>query len=205
MVTEQQKTDLLEILYRLGGGDISKRVLLQQAKFHLEQWDDNTFWETAQALIDEKLIDRPMGVGFVGLSLEARRRIEKLHESPGITHNETNIGTNINSPIQQGGAYALLNQSIAYNNQELDELRRLVDFFEKHIDDLKLDLAAKRKATSQIETIKAQLRDEPDPVIVKQAGRTLRNITEGVIVGLIVTAIQPSIWAWVPAIFEKLF
>ena len=39
--------------------------------------------------------------------------------------------------------------------------------------------------------------DDPDPAIVRQAGRTLRNITEGAISGLLAAAIQPPVWLWI--------
>jgi hypothetical protein len=113
-------------------------------------------------------------------------------------------GGNFNqSPI---GIGSTVNQDINFNNQNnLDELQRLVEVFEKHIDDLSLDVATKRKAMVQITTIKAQLEDEPDPVIVKQAGRTLRNITEGAIGSLIATATQPTVWSLVETIIKRLF
>ena len=58
---------------------------------------------------------------------------------------------------------------------------------------------------AQVATIKAQLEDNPDPVIVKQAGRTLRNITEGAIGSLIAAAAQPTVWATAAALLAKLF
>jgi hypothetical protein len=33
-------------------------------------------------------------------------------------------------------------------------------------------------------------------VIIAQAGKTLRNVTEGVIGGLIATEVQPGVWQW---------
>ena len=68
-----------------------------------------------------------------------------------------------------------------------------------------MDTRQKLKANAQIATLKAQLTDEPDPVIVKQAGRTLRNITEGAIGSLLATAAQPTVWAWVREIMPRLF
>jgi hypothetical protein len=96
-------------------------------------------------------------------------------------------------------------QIVSYSRDDLDDLRRLVEVFDKHLDDLALDAAAKRKAEAQVATIKAQLKDEPDPVIVKQAGRTLRNITEGAIGSLIAAAAQPTVWATATALSAKLF
>jgi hypothetical protein len=96
-------------------------------------------------------------------------------------------------------------QIVSYEGENLDNLRHLVEVFDSHLDDLNLDAAGKRKARAQIATIKAQLEDNPDPVIVNQAGRTLRNITEGAIASLIATAAQPTVWATTAAILAKLF
>jgi hypothetical protein len=51
------------------------------------------------------------------------------------------------------------------------------------------------KAQAQIATIKAQLTDEPNHTIIREAAKTLRNVTEGVVGGLISTAAQPAICA----------
>lgn len=107
------------------------------------------------------------------------------------------------SPIGIGNT---VSQTTSFTNPEsIDNLRHLVEVFEKHIDDLTLDAAAKRKAMSQVATIKAQLEDEPNSVIIKQAGQTLRNITEGAIGSLLATASQPAIWAWVGQHMPTLF
>jgi hypothetical protein len=108
-----------------------------------------------------------------------------------------------NSPIGVGGT---VNQSVNSNDaRTLNDLQHLVEVFEKHIDELVLDPAARRKATAQVATIKAQLEDEPDTVIISQAVKTLRNITEGAIGSLIATAAQPSVWAWVSQHMPNLF
>ena len=80
---------------------------------------------------------------------------------------------------------------------EHHDLRRLVAEFTDHIDELKLDARQKQKAEAQISTLRAQLADEPDPIIVNQAGRTLQNITEGAIGSLLAAAVQPTVWQWV--------
>jgi hypothetical protein len=71
---------------------------------------------------------------------------------------------------------------------------------------VKLPIEAKQRqrAEAQIATIKAQLIDEPDPVIIKQAGRTLRNITEGTIGSLIASGVQ-STWPWIREVMHRLF
>jgi hypothetical protein len=203
MVTYQNKDDLLEVMYRRGGGQ--KAVHLGEVKTQFENWDEDTFWDTVQALIDDKLIVY-RGHGYADFTLEGRRRSEKhLHPTPIVTQNTVAVGTAINSPIQQGGAYSKMTQTVGYSRDDFDDLRRLVEVFDKHLDDLALDALAKRKAKAQVATLKVQLEDEPDLVIVKQAGRTLRNITEGAIGSLIATAAQPTVWAWAAAVIAKLF
>jgi len=62
---------------------------------------------------------------------------------------------------------------------------------------LNLDVRQKQRAEAQIATIRAELAGDPDPTIVKQAARTLRNITEGAIGSLLATAAQPGVWHWI--------
>jgi hypothetical protein len=74
------------------------------------------------------------------------------------------------------------------------DLTRLVRAFDDHIDELNLGERQKQRAEAQIGALKAELAGEPDPVIVKQAARSLRNITEGAIGSLLATAAQPTVW-----------
>ena len=126
---------------------------------------------------------------------------EPIEAFPAVTYNivnnTTTIGTAINSQFQQAGSHSNQNLVTTYNGQDRADLVRLVNEVRSHLHELQLDASANRKAVAQLATLQAQLGDEPDPVIVRQAGRTLRNITEGAIASLAATAIQPAVWAWV--------
>ena len=119
---------------------------------------------------------------------------------PSVTYNNVyntvHIGSMVGSSVQQAGARANQKQTIAYGSQEeRSNLERLIVELTTHLNELNIDANQKQKAGAQIATIKAQLTDdEPDPVIIKQAGRTLRNITEGAIASLVATAVQPTVW-----------
>lgn len=82
------------------------------------------------------------------------------------------------------------------------ELSKFVSEFTKHVDELKLDEPTKRRAMAQLATLKTQ-EDEPDLVIVRQAGRTLRNLTEGAIASLLATAAQPHVWQWIHQMLQS--
>jgi hypothetical protein len=75
---------------------------------------------------------------------------------------------------------------------------------DEHLAELGLLPATERKAKAQIDTIKAQLSDVPNPVIVNEAGRSLRNITEGAIGSLLATAAtQPdSVWTVIQSLLS---
>jgi len=126
--------------------------------------------------------------------------------SYNIVHNTMNVGTMSNSPVQQGGVHSSQNQTITYTAEDLSDLSRLVTEFTLHLDELQMDARQKQKAEVQIATLKAQLTDEPDPIILRQAGRTLRNVTEGAIGSLLAgAASQPAVWAWVSQAMHRLF
>ena len=78
-----------------------------------------------------------------------------------------------------------------------EDLAKLVAELTTHLDELNLDGRQKQRAEAQLAALKAELAGEADPEIVKQAGRTLRNITEGAVASLIATAAQPDVWQWI--------
>ena len=77
------------------------------------------------------------------------------------------------------------------------DLRRLITELGGRLNQLQLGVDEKRDAQTQLNTLNAQLNDTPDPVIVQEAGRTLRRLTEGAISSLIAKAAEPQMWSWV--------
>lgn len=78
-----------------------------------------------------------------------------------------------------------------------EELIRFVQEFSTHLRELALDEHQMQRAKMQIDVLKTELEGDPDDAVIAQAGRTLRNITEGAVAGLIATAAQPTIWHWI--------
>lgn len=124
---------------------------------------------------------------------------------PSVTYNIVNIGTANNSPMQIAGAHSSQEQTTSYSSQDTAELARLVHELGGRLPELNLSERDNQKAKASLATLEAQLADDPDPVIVRRAGRTLRNITEGVIAGLITAGVQPAIWAGIMDIMSRMF
>jgi hypothetical protein len=189
-------------------------VFIEEMNTGLSEEDAKAAW---RYLKDRGLIDtfnipytaRINGAGIDAIEGAQRRPDQPSTDFPSVSYNivynTMNVGTMSNSPVQQGGVHSTQNQTVSYGPQELADLNRLVAEFTAHLGDLQIDARQLQKAEAQIATLKAQLTDEPDPVIIQQAGRTLRNITEGAIGSLLATAAQPTVWIWVHEIMHRLF
>jgi len=168
-------------------------------------------------LRDKGFIDTFSLAGSARINATGTDQVERAARAPGAplagfptinnntVHNVTHIETAINSPVTQGGHHARQTVNASYANNERAELERLVAAFAEHLPELALVPADHRKASVQLQTIQAQLSDEPDPVIVRQAGKTLRNITEGAIGSLLAAAAQPGVWHWIEALSRTYF
>lgn len=85
-----------------------------------------------------------------------------------------------------------------------EDLLRFVTNFRNHLSELNLDERQKDRAKAQLATLETESHSQPDHDIVKQAGQTLRNITEGAIGSLIATATQPTVWSWIHEMLKRL-
>lgn len=189
-------------------------VFIEELNSGLSEEDAKAAW---RYLKDRGLIDtfniaytaRINGAGVDAIEGARRRPDQPSANFPSVSYNivynTVHVGTINNSPVQQGGVQSTQNQNVTYSAQDIAELTRFVKEVASHMGELQLDAALKRKAEAQLATLQAQLADEPDPVIVKQAGRTLRNILEGAAGSLLATAAQPTVWAWIHQAMQKLF
>lgn len=116
-----------------------------------------------------------------------------------VNHNYINIKQAINSPITQGISSSQ-NITTNYATASKDELVDFINSFRENLADLQLSTQEERKVNAQLATIEAQLLDEPNQEILKQALGTIKNITEGAIGSLLATAAQPGVWAGIQAL-----
>lgn len=110
-----------------------------------------------------------------------------------VTFHDHSISVSQSSNVQIGDS----NTQDVKLRIETHDLARLVTDLTKHLDELNLDARQKQRAEAQIAALRAELGEDPDPAVVRQAGRTLRNITEGAIGSLLATATQPAVWQWI--------
>jgi hypothetical protein len=145
-------------------------------------------------------------VNASGIDIYENARSHPDNPPPGfgsITYNNVTIHHVEGGGIQVAGSHSTQHQSITYNSKDYDDLRHIVEIFTQRIDELNLDDAAKRDALAQVETIKAQLSVKPNPTIIKEAGRSLRSITEGVVGGLVASRIEH--WQLVYDVLSRMF
>ncbi len=189
-------------------------VSIEEMNTGLSEEDAKAAW---RYLKDRGLIDTfniPYTARINGAGVDAIEGAQRRPDQPSanfpsvsynIVYNTMNIGTVSNSPVQQRGVHSTQSQTVSYSTQDLADLNRLVTELTSHIHELQIDTRQRQKAEAQIATLKAQLTDEPDSIIIQQAGRTLRNVTEGAIGSLLATAAQPTVWLWVHESMRRLF
>lgn len=111
-------------------------------------------------------------------------------------HNAINIGSMSGSTVQQAGAGS--HQNVQYNLQ-FDQIRAAVTSFESATRAADLPKNVLNDIIADLETIKAQLSNpSPSPTILQEAGKSLRNVVEGVAAGILtppVVAVAPALWS----------
>jgi hypothetical protein len=212
----KNQTKALQLLKVLYDATRSKTepVFIEELTTGLPEEENKAAW---RYLKDRGLVDTfsiPYTARINGAGIDAIEGAQRQPDKPSanfplatynIVYNTMHVGTMQNSPVQQGGAQSTQQQTTTYNDNQIADLSRLVNELASHLGELPLDATQKRKVDAQLATLTAQLSDEPDPVIVRQAGRTLRNILEGTIGSLLATAAQPTVWVWIDGALRRLF
>lgn len=200
MAAEEDKDELLQALFKLSQAS-SKRPSVQDVGMkYFPEWDRGRLFNAAEALVEEGAILNPTGaMYYVDLSSTGRKRAEQQSATAAsvVTYN---IGAMHNSPLQHisSGGHGV--QTTTYSP---DDLQAIVALYKRRVDELGLDAAQRRRADAQVATIEAQLIDEPDPTIVKAAGKSLKTIVEGAIGGAAGNALASApIWAPLLSMFS---
>jgi hypothetical protein len=110
--------------------------------------------------------------------------------------NAITIGTMTGSTIQQGSPAATQNVRFTLH---IEAVRSAVEIFENALQGTKLPAAALGDITADVQTIKAQLsKPSPSIAILKEAGKSVRNVMEGIGAGILTPAAAAAaagLWA----------
>jgi hypothetical protein len=182
---EQEK--LLRDLFRVDTVRFTRTVRVEDLKRVLDAVRNEILrWSMKQ----EK--DGILGEGMT-FSQDERRKASAVHYT---THFHGSVGN-----VAQNAHHFSQTANAAMTPHDL---AKLVADFSSHIDELSLDGRQRQRAEAQLEILKTELDGEPDPEIIMQAGRTLRNTTEGAVGSLIATGLQPSAWHWIHQVLASL-
>jgi hypothetical protein len=167
----------------------------------LPEWAKDRLLVAAQGLEKQGYILNAVGPLLnVDLSSTARKHVAVLRAP--LPAQSIHIGTNNHSPVQQVGHGASGIQTVTHNVTR-DDLEKLVILFREHGAELDLDQKSQRQVDSYVSTIEAQINlDEPNSVIVREAGKSLKTISEGAIGSIIAAgATNPGLWHWFLGLF----
>ncbi|WP_157131210.1 hypothetical protein [Burkholderia pseudomallei] len=201
MADAELKEQILKEVYRRVAHLPNRNASALEIRNEFDHVDKAMFFNALIEMVGENvLFDR--GHGYVAMTPNGRDKAESLVNPPiTVNQNTLNIGHAVNSPIQQG-IHAHQTQTASYMGPSTNELQQLVEVMTAHLTELQLPASDERKAKVQLATIETQLLDTPNPTIVKEAGRTLGNITEGTIAGLLANA-APGVWPMVQALLAR--
>lgn len=105
--------------------------------------------------------------------------VEEKTKAHQLTYQITNnIGSMHNSQLQQDSAHATQSLNVTETNQA--DLKKFVDELKAIADSLSLDQEQKQELNEHIAILESQSKStKPNSVIIKESGRTIRNLIEG--------------------------
>jgi hypothetical protein len=107
--------------------------------------------------------------------------------------NAINIGSMTNSALQQGSPGAIQSQNVAI---KIDEAKAAIAALEASYGELDLPIEKLRDLQSDLATIKAQFaKATPSHSIVGEAARSIRNVAEGAVGGILTPSITAALVA----------
>jgi hypothetical protein len=175
-------------------------ILIEDVRLPIESGDRLTR-DLPNGLREEFIVDDPGfngGLGDITAHFQVKvRRASQEKRSPATVQN---VFYGPVGGVAQNSKHFSQTVSVGIPSQDL---ARLVTELTTHLNELNLDAQRKKRTEAQLAALKVELAGDPDPAIVRQAGRTLRNVIEGAIGSLLATAAQPDIWRWIHEALAK--
>ena len=194
------ESDLLDILYDRSQQPGKKASIVEAGMQQLPDWDKERLLAAAQGLERDGYVMNATGP-LLHVSLTSIARKHVADQRAPLPSQAIHIGTNNHSPNQQLGAGARGTQTTTYEITR-DDLEKVAALFREHGSELNLEPKLQRQANAQVATIEAQLlQDAPNPVIVREAGKSLKTIAEGALGNLVAAGLStPGLWQWLLAL-----
>jgi len=184
----------------LNRGDLRQAAVSCLENFAIEMkalTNADQYRSLAAQAVDERLTAIDRHLAFAIRQFDTGFIDPNEPERPNV-NNSINIGTMTGSAIQHGSPGAT--QSIQFN-LKIDEARSALAAFESAMQAVQLPKSQSDEVIAELKTIAAQLsKSSPSLPILQEAGRSLRNIVEGVAAGLM----TPSVLAAAPALWNAL-
>ena len=129
--------------------------------------------------------------GVLGEGMQFSDKEKANAQQAGVTNITNNIGTMNQSQLQQASNHSTQTYSQGLDN---DTLVLFINQLKSNLDKLELIGAKASEVNSNVATIEAQLDcDSPNPVIVNESLKTIRNVLEGVTGSVIATGLLESL------------
>ena len=179
----RRRQQFLQLLYDIVDGDPGSIVTFQEVGAEMGL-DHGEAWDVRAYLGNQGYIQGVTGVGGISITFEGVRLVESWHAGPDPLHpeprvgNTVNIGTAVNSQIQQGNTDS--SQSMSVSNQTLEHIQGVVSALEEALGDLGLKDEDRDEMEAQLTTAKGQLGSrKPRMEVVKASLASMKEILEG--------------------------
>lgn len=179
---KEKRFKMLKMIFDISGGNIYKFSNMWDIGDKLG-FDRETTEQIAQYLAGEGLIEfRGLG-GGIGISHYGIKQIERAQENPNEPSlyfppvNIINIGTMLNSQIQQGSIQST--QSI--NVESPIMVKEFIDKLKVELETLPIDDSQKEEIRADIMTVEGQLKKgTPNKTILSESLKSIRTVLEGI-------------------------
>lgn len=179
----RRRQQFLQLLYDIVDADPASIVMFQEVGAEMGL-DHGEAWDVRAYLGSQGYIQGVTGVGGISITFEGVRLVESWHAGPDPLHpepqvgNTVNIGTAVNTQIQQGTTDS--SQSMSVSHQTLEHVQGVVSELEKSLHALGLADDDRDEMKAQIDTAKGQLGSrKPRLEVVKGALASMKEILEG--------------------------
>lgn len=194
----RKRFEFLNTLYELTDGNtqaiVDMREIGQAKGFSWEDTQNIVTWLQNEGLLGECFLGGGITISHWGIKeVESALRHPDQETAYFPPINIINVQNMINSQLQQ----ATVSSTQTYTQQNVldtDKLRAELEKLKNALNDLDLDKEKREESDIQIQTIETQLKSKkPITVVIEESAKSLRNLLEGTMAGIIASGIVAMI------------